>query len=361
MEFNDVRLQYDALKEEIDAAVARTLSGGRYILGPALMAFEDEFARYCNTANGVGVNSGTDALAIGLRALGVESGDEVLVPAASATATAMAVTLIGAMPVFVDVSPDNYTMDPERAEECRTSRTKAMAPVHLYGMPARLKDLARLGLPILEDAAQAHGSEAKWGRCGSFGEAAAFSFYPTKNLGTYGDAGMLVTSDTALAERARLLRNYGERGKYASDTLGQNSRLDEIHAAILRIKLRELDQWNRRRRQIASAYRQAFENVPVQLQAETGTSNYHLFVIATERRDKLRAHLSALDIPALVHYPVPLHRQKAFADARPSRCPNAELLCARVLSLPIHAFMSDGEVERVIDGVKSFFRRKRDL
>jgi dTDP-4-amino-4,6-dideoxygalactose transaminase len=223
-------------------------------------------------------------------------------------------------------------------------------------MPARLKELAKAGMPILEDACQAHGSDAGWGRCGSFGRAAAFSFYPTKNLGAYGDAGMIVTSDSSFAEKARLLRNYGEREHYASAILGQNSRLDEIHAAILRVKLRQLDHWNVRRRQIAAAYREAFQDLPLKMQAETGSSNYHLFVVVVPDRDRLRAHLASLDIPSLVHYPIPLHRQKAFTEFGPARCPNADILCSRVLSLPIHAAMKDADVEHVIDAVKSFFR-----
>ncbi len=359
MDFNDVRLQYEALGDEIDAAVRRVFTGGRYILGPSVQAFEEEFAKYCGVANGIAVASGTDAIAIGLRSLGVESGDDVLVPAVSAAATAMAVTGLGARPVFVDVSPEDFNIDPAQCLERKTSRAKAVVPVHLYGMPARLKEISRTGVPIIEDAAQAHGSEAGWGRCGSFGLAAAFSFYPTKNLGTYGDGGMIVTSDPEIAERSRLLRNYGQRENYSSEILGQNSRLDELHAAILRVKLRRLDQWNRRRRAIAAQYREAFRELPAGTQAETGQSNYHLFVVTTPRRDKLRAHLTSLDIPTLIHYPIPLHRQKAFAEFGPVRCPNADHLCSRVLSLPIHAFMTDVEVERVIDAVTSFFARSR--
>lgn len=358
MEFNDVRLQYESLRDEIDRAISQVLASGRYILGPAMQAFEADFARYCRAAEGIGVASGTDALSIGLRAIGVEAGDEVLVPAVSAPATAVAVALIGAKPIFVDISNEHFTIDPARAFDRKTSRTKAVVPVHLYGMPALLKELGELRVPILEDAAQAHGSDAKWGRCGSFGSAAAFSFYPTKNLGTYGDGGMIVTSDSAIAEHARLLRNYGQRENYSADIPGQNSRLDDLHAAILRVKLRALDECNERRRDIAIAYRHAFEGLPLGLQAETGKSNYHLFVVTCPDRDKLRAHLASHDVPALVHYPSPLHRQKAFAEFGPPRCPNADALCSRVLSLPIHAWLSDGDVDRVIEAVRGFFRRR---
>lgn len=210
-------------------------------------------------------------------------------------------------------------------------------------------------MPVLEDAAQAHGSNASWGRCGSFGRAAAFSFYPTKNLGTYGDGGMIVTSDPAVGKKSRLLRNYGQHENYSSEILGRNSRLDEVHAAILRVKLRKLDEWNNRRRAVAAKYREAFRELPLGLQAETGISNYHLFVVTSPQRDKIRAHLAELNIPTLIHYQIPLHRQKAFAEFGPARWPNADLLCSRVLSLPMHAHMRDVEVQRVIDGVRSFY------
>jgi dTDP-4-amino-4,6-dideoxygalactose transaminase len=356
MDFNDVRLQYESLSAEIDGAIREVLREGRYILGPAMRVFEEEFARYCRAENGVAVASGTDALKIALQTLDVGPGDEILVPAVSAAATAMAVAAIGARPVFVDISADDFNIDPALCFERWTARTKAVIPVHLYGMPARLKEISQAGVPILEDAAQAHGSDANWGRCGSFGRAAAFSFYPTKNLGTYGDGGMIVTSDSAIARKARLLRNYGQRENYSSEVLGENSRLDELHAAILRVKLRKLDEWNNRRRTIAVRYREALGELPLGLQAETGSSNCHLFVVTSPLRDKLRAHLAELGIPSLVHYPRPLHRQAAFAEFSPARCPNADVLCARVLSLPMHAFLSDVEVDRVIAGVRTFFR-----
>src|SRR5438093_1610039 len=216
-------------------------------------------------------------------------------------------------------------------------------------------EVSELGAPLLEDAAQAHGSDGPWGRCGGFGRAAAFSFYPTKNLGAYGDAGMIVTSESSIAERARLLRNYGERESQSSEILGDTSRLDEIQAAILRVKLKNLEAWNRRRREIAETYRAAFRDLPVGVQAETGKSNYHLFAVTTSLRDALRQHLAVLDVPTLVHYPVPLPRHKAFLEFNPARCPNADQLCARVLSLPIHPALADHEVERVISGVRSFF------
>ncbi len=357
MEFNDVRLQYEQQSAEIDAAVTRVFSSGRYILGPEVEAFEEEFARYCRCSSGIGVASGTDALRIALAAAGVSPGDEVLVPALSAAASAMAVTQLQAVPVFVDVDSEDFTMDPADSMEKRSSRTKAAVPVHLYGMPARLKELTALRVPLIEDASQAHGSEAAWGRCGSFGLAAAFSFYPTKNLGGYGDGGMIVTSARTIAERARLIRNYGQRDNYSSEILGDNSRLDELQASILRVKLKKLDAANGRRRQIAEHYRKAFADLPLTLQRERGRSNCHLFVIATAERDALRQHLLSHAIPTAIHYPIPLPRQKAFADlaTHPASCPRADRLCSQVLSLPIHASLADHEVERVVAGVQSFF------
>ena len=358
MEFNDVRLQYEQHSAEIDAAISGVLSSGRYVLGPTVEAFEEEFARYCRSASGIGVASGTDALRIALDAVGIRPGDEVLVPAVSAPATAMAVTQLRAIPVFVDINSEDFTMDPADAMEKKSSRTKAAVPVHLYGMPARLKELSALRVPLIEDAAQAHGSEASWGRCGSFGAAAAFSFYPTKNLGTYGDGGMIVTSNSEVALQARLLRNYGQRENHSSEILGDNSRLDEIHAAILRVKLKRLESWNRRRREIAAVYRAAFAGLPLTMQKETGNSNYHLFVVAIAERDGLRRHLTADGIPTSTHYPVPLPRQKAFAEFRAGHsghCPNADQLCARVLSLPMHPCLASHEVDRVVAQVKSFF------
>jgi dTDP-4-amino-4,6-dideoxygalactose transaminase len=360
MEFNDVRLQYEQLSEEIDSVIARVLSSGRYILGPTVEAFEEEFARYCRVASGIGVASGTDAIRIALAAVGVRPGDEVLVPAVSAPATAMAVTQLHAIPVFVDIDPNDFTMSPEDALEKRSSRTRAAVPVHLYGMPARLKELSALRVPLIEDAAQAHGSDASWGRCGSFGAAGAFSFYPTKNLGGYGDGGMIVTSNNEIARQARSIRNYGQRENYSSEIPGDNSRLDELQAAILRVKLKQLDSWNSRRRNIAAMYREGLSGLPIRMQKETGRSNYHLFVIVTPHRDALQAHLAANDIPTAIHYPIPLHRQKAFAEmrtARSGRCLHAEEFCTRVLSLPMHPSLASHEVDRVISEIRSAHAR----
>jgi dTDP-4-amino-4,6-dideoxygalactose transaminase len=272
----------------------------------------------------------------------------------------MAVAQLKATPVFVDIDPDDFTMSPPDAMEKRSSRTRAAVPVHLYGMPARMKELSALRVPLIEDAAQAHGSDASWGRCGSFGVAAAFSFYPTKNLGAYGDGGMIVTSNAEVARKARLLRNYGSRENYASEIPGDNSRLDELQAAILRVKLKQLDVWNARRRSIAERYREGLADLSLKMQKVTGRSNYHLFVVASAHRDALQSHLAANDIPAVVHYPIPLPRLKAFAELRSLRsghCPNADEFCSRVVSLPMHPSLAAHDVDRIVSEVREAHAR----
>ena len=296
---------------------------------------ETGFGRFCGSPHAIGVGSGTDTLAIILRALEIGSGDEVLVPAASAAPTAMAVTAVGARPVFVDVSSSDFTADVGAAETRRTARTRA----------------------VIEDASQAHGSDAPWGRCGTFGVAAAFSFYPTKNLGAYGDGGMIVTRDRELARKVRLLRNYDQRDSYVSETPGVNSRLDELQAALLRVKLIRMESWNRRRRDIAAIYRKGLEDLPVALQGETGSSNCHLFVAVTDRRDELRPFLASRDIPTRIHYPLALNQQNAFRSFDPQPCPNAERLCANVFSLPMHAHIRTADAHHVVRSVRDFFEQ----
>ena len=356
--FNNVHQQYKALRTELDRAMEKVLSNGVFILGPEVEAFEQEFAEYCGATHGVGVASGMDALALSLRVLDIGLGDdEVIVPALSAAATALAVTAVGARPVFADVSTSDFTLDPASVADRITPRTRAIIPVHLYGMPAKVDELQSLGLPLVEDAAQAHGSVSKDGKCGSMGVSAAFSFYPTKNLGAYGDGGMIVTRDGSIAERARLFRNYGQSKLYASEVEGVNSRLDELHAAMLRVKLRKLDHWNERRQQISVLYRTGLDGLPVALQQPTGTTNNHLFVIRTERRDELRRFLASREIPTLVHYPIPLDRQEAFAAYDPALCPNAGTIAAQACSLPIHGHMEAEQAEFVVQSIREFFNR----
>jgi dTDP-4-amino-4,6-dideoxygalactose transaminase len=345
------RAQYESHRADIDAAMARVLSAGRYILGAEVEAFENEFAAYCGVGHGVGVGSGTEALHIALAAAGVGAGDEVITVAHTAVATAAAIRMCGATPVFVDIDPNTYTIDPARIEV--TKKTKAIVPVHLYGHPADMDAIMAIAskheLLVVEDCAQAHGARDRGRRVGSIGDIAAFSFYPTKNLGAIGDGGAIVTNSKELAERARLLREYGWAERYVSSIEGWNSRLDEIQAAILRVKLRTLDADNQRRREIAARYERALEGPRTRKDAEPV---YHLYVIASERRDALQQHLRERGIGALVHYPVPVHRQPAYLSH--VSLPVTENAAKTVLSLPMYPELTDGEQTATIDAVRVF-------
>ena len=345
------RAQYESHRAAIDEAIARVLAGGRYILGSEVEAFEKEFAAYCEVAHAVGVGSGTEALHIALAAAGGGEGDEVITVAHTAVATAAAIRMCGATPLFVDIDPQTYTIDPAKIEI--TKKTKAIVPVHLYGQPAdmdAIMDVAhKHGVLVIEDCAQAHGARDRGRRVGSIGDIAAFSFYPTKNLGAIGDGGAIVTSSKELAERARLLREYGWKERYVSSIEGWNSRLDELQAAILRVKLQTLDADNRRRREIAARYDRALQGPMTRKDAEPV---YHLYVIASERRDALQQHLRERGIGALVHYPVPVHRQPAYASS--ASLPVTERAAETVLSLPMYPELTDGEQNATIDAVRSF-------
>ncbi len=347
------REQYNAHREEIDAAIANVLANGRYILGPEVEAFEREFATYCEVKHAVGVGSGTEALHVALAALGVGAGDEVITTAHTAVATASAIRLCGATPVFVDIEPRTWTIDPSLIQQAITPRTKAIVPVHIYGQPADLEPIMSFGFPVLEDCAQAHGARDRGRRAGSRGIAGAFSFYPTKNLGAIGDGGAVVTNDDELARRLRLFREYGWAQRYVSSTDGWNSRLDELQAAILRVKLRYLDADNARRRAIAARYDQALAGVVRTPDVRSGVEHvYHLYVITSERRDALQAHLKAHDVGALVHYPVAVHQQPAFATN--GSLPVTENAAATVLSLPMYPELTESDQQIVIDTVLSF-------
>ena len=356
IQFNDVQLQYRSLRGDLDGAIERVLADGTYVLGPEVDAFEKDFAAYIGARDAIGVGSGTSALELILDALGVGPGDEVIVPAVSAAATAMSVMTIGARPVFADISTRTWTLDPDSVTQRRSPRTKAIIAVHLYGMPANLEALSALDLPLVEDAAQAHGSVSRDRPCGSIGIAAAFSFYPTKNLGGYGDGGMVTTSDPTIGRRIRQTRNYGQTRNYVSDLRGWNSRLDELQAAILRVKLKKLDEWNTRRRAIAEMYWDGLTGLPLRLQEAADQSNYHLFVIRHQRRDALRDFLASHGIPTLIHYPTPLPRHPAFAATKPHECPVADRLSGEVCSLPIHGHMTDEQAAFVVDKVQSFLK-----
>lgn len=351
----DLARTYARLKPELDAAVARVMASGWYILGRELAAFEEAFAAYLGQPAVVGVGNGTDAIALGLRALGVGPGDEVITSPLSAAFSALAISQIGALPVFADIEPRRMTLDPAAVEAAIGPRTRAIVPVHLYGQPADLDGIlgvaARHGLPVLEDCAQAHGALHRGRPVGTWGQVGAFSFYPTKNLGAFGDGGAISTADPAMAERLRQLRSGGQTARYRHQTLGVNSRLDELQAAILGVRLAHLDADNARRRAIAARY-------DVALARSTGIVRpwvapevqpvYHLYVLRTADRSGLQARLAAAGVASDVHYPTAIHLQPAYADRfRAGQFPEAERAAAEVLSLPMIPELTDEEVDRV--------------
>lgn len=352
MKFFDLNLQDPQVRGELDRAYARVMDSGWMILGPELAAFEAEFAAYCGAGQCVGVGNGLDALTLALRAAGVGAGAEVIVPSHTFAATWMAVEALGAVPVPVEVDPATYTLDPAACAAAVTARTAALLPVSLYGHPVDLDPLMALaeqhGLFVLEDAAQSHGAAYKGRRIGSIAHATAFSFYPTKNLGALGDAGAVTTNDAGLADRIRRLRNYGSDRKYVHETLGVNSRLDELQAAFLRVFLPRLDAANDRRRALAAAYGAALAGADAQTPAEAEWARhvYHLYVIRTPDRDRLQARLKDAGVETLIHYPIACHLQAAFAHRgfRRGDFPLAEALADEVLSLPLWPAMPLNEV-----------------
>ncbi len=353
----DLTAQYRAIKEEIDAAVLAVLESGRFILGPQVAAFETEVADYLGVKHAIGVASGTDALVIALRALGVGPGDEVIVPAYSFFATAGAVLSVGARPVFVDIQPRTYLMDVGQVEAVLTPRSKAILPVHLYGQPADMDEILALarahGLAVVEDNAQAFGAEYKGRKTGALGEIGCLSFFPSKNLGGYGDGGMLTTNDDRLAETMRMLRTHGWKKKYFPEILGYNSRLDELQAAVLRVKLRHIDEWNRRRREIAAAYHRLLADLPLGLPVEAPerTHVYHLYMVAFERREEVQRQLKEAGIAAEVYYPQPLHLAEPCRALGygPGQLPVAERASRQTLALPLYPEMDAERLQRVSD------------
>jgi dTDP-4-amino-4,6-dideoxygalactose transaminase len=357
--YGDLGTQYRSIKAEIDAAVLRVLDSTQFILGDEVAAFEREFAHYCGTSEAVGVNSGTSALHLALLAAGVGPGDEVITVPFTFVATAAAIVYAGARPVFVDVDPDTCNMDPAQVERAMTTRTKAIIPVHLYGHPADMDpilDLARRrGVTVIEDAAQAHGAEYKDRRCGSIGTLAAFSFYPGKNLGAYGEGGAVVTSDAALARKIRVMRSWGEERRYEHSVKGFNYRMDGIQGAILRVKLRHLEAWTEARRARAAHYERAFSSSGVKTPIERPDCRhvYHVYAVRLAHRDATRAALQAQGIQTGVHYPIPIHLQPAHADLgyAPGDFPVSEALASQVLSLPMFAELTTEQVETVARAV----------
>jgi dTDP-3-amino-3,4,6-trideoxy-alpha-D-glucose transaminase len=352
--FVDLAAGHEEIRAELDDAWRRVLASGRYVLGPELERFEAEFAQYCGVRHCIGVGTGLSALALVLEALGIGPGDEVIVPGHTFIASWLAVSAVGATPVPVDVD-DTCTLAAARIEAAITPRTRALMPVHLYGQPADMAAIgaiaARHRLAVLEDAAQAHGARCHARRVGGLGTAAAFSFYPAKNLGALGDAGAVTTNDGALAERIRRLRNYGARVKYDHDERGTNSRLDELQAALLRVKLRVLDDANRRRAEAAGRYLAALAprtDLVLPVVSAWAEPAWHLFAVRTRERDRVRVALDAAGIETLVHYPAPPHRQRAYETLRGVALPVSERICGETLSLPLWPQIEPAQQARVV-------------
>lgn len=357
--FLDLGAAYRELQPEIDAAVARVLASGWFIGGPEVEAFEAEFADYCGASHCVGVGNGLDALHLALRVLDVGPGDEVIVAGNSFIATVLAVSMVGATPVFVEPDAATHNLDPARVESAITERTRAILPTHLYGQPADIDALLAIarkhGVKLIEDAAQAHGARYKGRRVGAHGDLVTWSFYPSKNLGTLGDGGAVTTNDAALAARIRRLGNYGSSKRYVNEERGVNSRLDPIHAAVLRVKLARLDQWNDRRKVIAALYLEQLAGTALILPSVPDWADpaWHLFVVRSEQRDALAASLSGAGIDTIIHYPIPPHLQQAYANLGLARgsLPVSERLADEVLSLPIGPHMTIEQVETVIAAI----------
>ena len=357
--FVDLRAQHRALGEELDQAIGGVLSRAEFVLGSEVQAFEEAFADYCGVRHAVAVNSGTSALHLALIAAGVGPGDEVITVPFTFVATVLAIDMAGATPVFVDIDPLTYTMDPHALAAAVTPRTRAILPVHLYGQPADMdpiRDQARRhGLAVIEDAAQAHGAEYRGRRAGSLGDAGCFSFYPSKNLGACGEGGLLATDSPALAAEARVLRDYGQDGKYHHVRRGFNYRLPAIQAAVLRVKLRHLESWTRARRAHASAYGRTLREADVTLPSEASYARhvYHLYVVRSSSPSALRARLEAEGIETGRHYPTPVHLLPAYADLghAPGAFPESERAAAEVLSLPMFPELTPQQIDRVAAAV----------
>ncbi|SDQ16450.1 dTDP-4-amino-4,6-dideoxygalactose transaminase [Paraburkholderia fungorum] len=349
------------LLDEIQQAVARVVASGWYVLGSETTAFEEEFASYCGVRHCIGVGNGLDALTLVLRARGISEGDEVIVPSNTFIATWLAVSQTGARVVPVEPDEHTHNLDPTLIEAAITPRTRAIIPVHLYGQPAQMDSIneiaQRHGLFVLEDAAQAHGARFMGRRAGSLGDAAAFSFYPGKNLGAMGDGGAITTNDDDLAAKVRKLRNYGSSVKYRHELIGINSRLDEIQAAILRVKLRSLDADNAKRSAVANAYSERLAGLPLHLPAiaRDTESAWHLYVIRAPRRDDLQALLKQRGIDTLVHYPTACHRQHAYAGGEWPALPIADRLQDQVLSLPMAPYLDSDEIQSVVTAISEHF------
>jgi dTDP-4-amino-4,6-dideoxygalactose transaminase len=362
----DLKAQYQQIKAEIDSAISRVVGSSQFILGEEVESFESEFASYCQTEHAVGVNSGTSALHLAMLAAGVKSGDEVITVSYSFIATAAAIRYLGAKPVFVDIDPQTCTLDVAQLERAITSRTKIVMPVHLYGNCADMDpicDVARRhNLIIIEDAAQAHGAQYRGRRAGSIGDMACFSFYPSKNLGAFGEGGAIVTRHADLAEQMRILRDHGQTQRYRHDLPGYNYRMEALQGAVLRVKLHHLDDWNDARRKHAMAYRQLLREAEVGLLTETANSRcvYHVFPIFTPQRDALQQHLESADVTTGIHYPIPIHLQTAYRDLgyRSGDFPRTEKASRETLSLPIYPELTSDKVGYIANSVRHFSQNK---
>jgi len=371
----DLKRQYVSIKQEMDEKISGVLKNTAFILGPEVREFEKDFSAFCGTEHAVGVSSGTEALSLALLALSVGRDDEVVTTPNTFIATAGAISHVGAQPVLVDVDPESYNIDASLVEGAITKRTKAIIPVHLYGQPSEMEAILQVAkrhnIKVIEDACQAHGAEYRGRRVGSFGDIAAFSFYPGKNLGAYGDGGAVVTDKGELAERIRLLRDHGSPKKYYHEIIGYNSRLDEIQAAVLRVKLRYLNEWNEKRRKNANIYSEylqelADKDLVVTPQEMSWAKHvYHLYVIQVEEglRDKLIEYLNARGIGAQIHYPIPIHLQKAYKHLgyNQGSFPVAEKLAKRIISLPMFPELERQEIEYIARGIRAFFKQNASI
>lgn len=364
--FVDLAVQYASIKGEVDAAVAGVLSRGDFILGGEVSEFEKEFASFCGTTEAVGVANGCDALLLALRACDIGPGDEVITVANSFIATALAISACGAKPVFVDCLEDSMNIDPAAVKRAITSKTKCIIPVHLCGQPADMDSINAIAaehkLVVIEDAAQAHGAMYRGRLCGSMGQIGCFSFYPGKNLGAYGDGGAITTNDPALAEKIRMLRNYGQSRKYYHEVTGWNSRLDTVQAAILRVKLKYMNKWNDARRVHADYYNRHLAGLPLQLPVELPGNHhvYHLYAIRTEKRDELMKYLSERGIASGIHYPIPIPFQNAYADLgyKKGSFPISENIAEKLVSLPMYPELTTEKQQYVCESLRDYYSRK---
>ncbi|MBU0568832.1 DegT/DnrJ/EryC1/StrS family aminotransferase [bacterium] len=360
--FVDLKIQYELIKEEIREAIDGVFERSWFILGENVACFEEEFALYCGVKFAIGVGSGTEALHLALVACGVKSGDEVITVPNTAVPTISAISFANAKPVFVDIDPETYTIDFSNIEKAITDKTRVILPVHLYGHPADMEPIMEIagkyGLKVVEDCCQAHGAEYKGRKIGTIGDIGCFSFYPSKNLGAYGDGGAIITDNEVLANKVKMLRNYGETKRYYNEIEGFNSRLDEIQAAILRVKLKRLDEWNELRRAKANLYNELLKEAQVVLPVEEEYAKhvYHLYVIRTKHRDRLQEWLKNNGVGTLIHYPIPVHLQRAYQDLgyEQGSFPVTELYAKEILSLPIYPELKDEEVKEISNLIRDF-------